>query len=164
MADHQSHVQLRFRGWVATGVLALLVVQQAVSPSRAWVAVIVALSLLLGLGYVWARALATQVTCRRELHYGWVQVGDLLEEVFTLRNDSPWPLLWAEVVDHSNLAGYAVSRVAATNPHSEVRWISYGECRRRGVFTLGPWELEMSDPFGFFEISQAYPGTTSLLV
>ena len=164
MVDDRFQVQMKFRGWLAAGVLALLIVQQAVSSSRAWVALIVALGLLLGLGYAWAKALATQVTCRRELRHGWVQVGDLLEEVFTLRNDSSWPLLWAEVVDHSNLAGYAVSRVAAANAHSEVRWSNFGECRSRGVFTLGPWELRMSDPFGFFEIAQVYPETTSLLV
>jgi uncharacterized protein (DUF58 family) len=164
MTDHQADVQLRFRGWVAAGALALLIVQQAVSASRAWVAVIVALGLLLGVGYVWARALARQVTCRRELCHGWVQVGDLLEEVFTLRNDSPWPVLWAEVVDGSNLEGYAVSRVAAVNPRSRVQWSNYGECRRRGLFTLGPWELQMSDPFGFFEVAQRYPQVTSLLV
>jgi uncharacterized protein (DUF58 family) len=149
---------------MAAGVLALLIVQQVISASRAWVAAIVALGLLLGVGYAWAKALATWTTCRRELRYGWVQVGDLLEEAFTLRNDSRWPLLWAEVVDHSNLAGYAVSRVAAANPYSEVRWSNFGECRRRGVFTLGPWELRMSDPFGFFEITKVYPETTSLLV
>lgn len=164
MADYRPQVQMKFRGWVAAGVLALLVVQQAVSASRAWVAAIVALSLLLGVGYAWARALATKVTCRRELRYGWVQVGDLLEEVFTLRNDSPWSLLWAEVVDHSNLAGYTVSRVAAANPHGKVRWSNFGECRRRGVFTLGPWELRMGDPFGFFEILQLYLEETSLLI
>jgi len=164
MPNYRPQVQMKFRGWVAAGVLALLVVQQAVSASRAWVAAIVALSLLLGVGYAWAKALATKVTCRRELRYGWVQVGDLLEEVFTLRNDSPWSLLWAEVMDRSNLAGYAVSRVAATDPYGEVRWSNFGECRRRGVFTLGPWELRMGDPFGFFEIVQFYPQTTSLLV
>ena len=73
MMDRPAHLQLRFRGWVAAAVLALLVAQQAVSASRAWVAAIVALGLLLGLGYAWARALATRVTCQRELRHGWVQ-------------------------------------------------------------------------------------------
>lgn len=164
MVGERSGVQVKFRGWLLAGVLALLIAQQAVSASRVWVAAIVTLGLLLGVGYAWARALATQVTCWRELRYGWVQVGDLLEEWFTLRNDSPWPLLWAEVVDHSNLAGYTVSRVAAANAHGKVRWSNFGECHRRGVFTLGPWELRMSDPFAFFEIVQFYPEATSLLV
>jgi len=164
MMDRPAHLQLRFRGWAAAALLALLVAQQAVSASRAWVAAIVALGLLLGLGYAWARALATRVTCQRALRHGWVQVGDLLEEVFTLRNDSPWPVLWAEVVDHSNLEGYAVSRVAAADAHGQVQWTHYGECRRRGLFTLGPWALQMSDPFGFFEIVHVYPQVASLLV
>lgn len=162
--EQQPHVQWKFHGWVAVGALALLIAQQAVSASRVWVAMIVALGALLGVGYLWSKALAMQVTCRRELRYGWVQVGDLLEEVFTLRNDSRWPVLWAEVTDHSNLAGYAVSRVAAVAPYNEVRWSNYGECRHRGVFTLGPWELQTGDPFGLFEITHIYPETTSLLV
>lgn len=157
-------MQLKFRARILLGLLALLLVQQVISPSRAWVAMIVMLSLLLGVGYAWARALAAQVSCRRELRHGWVQVGDLLEETFTLRNDSRWPLLWAEVVDHSDLAGYTVSRVMAVDSHSELRWSNHGECRRRGVYTLGPWELRMGGPFGFFEIAQFYSDTTSLLV
>jgi uncharacterized protein (DUF58 family) len=162
--EPKARIRIKFRGHLAAGLLVLLVVQQAVSASRAWVVVIVALGLLLGVGYLWARALATQVVCRRRLRYGWVQVGDRLEETFTLRNDSPWPVLWAEVVDRSDLAGYTVGRVAAVDPHAEVRWSAFGECHRRGLFTLGPWELQMSDPFGLFEVSQIYPETMSLLV
>ncbi len=162
--DRQPVVQIKFRGWLAAAALGLLIVQQAISASRAWLALIVTLGLTLGLGYVWARSLAEGVTCRRELRHGWVQVGDLLEETFTLRNGAMWPLFWAEVVDHSNLAGYAVSRVAVADPHSEVRWSNLGECRRRGLFTLGPWELRMGDPLGFFEVAQVYPEKTSLLV
>ena len=164
MNVERPSVEMKFRGWLLAGTLAVLMVQQAVSASRAWVAVIVALGVLLGVGYAWAKALANHVTCRRELLHGWVQVGDLLEEMFTLRNGSAWPLLWAEVVDHSNLAGYTIRRVASVDAHGEVRWSNLSECRRRGVFTLGPWELRMSDPFGFFEIAQHYPETASLLV
>jgi uncharacterized protein (DUF58 family) len=164
MNVERPSVEMKFRGWLLAGTLVVLMVQQAVSASRAWVAVIVALGVLLGVGYVWAKALADHVTCRRELLHGWVQVGDLLEEMFTLRNGSSWPLLWAEVVDHSNLAGYKIGRVASVDGHGEVRWSNLSECRRRGVFTLGPWKLRMSDPFGFFEIAQHYPETASLLV
>ena len=37
-------------------------------------------------------------------------------------------------------------------------------CQRRGVFRLGPWDLETSDPLGLFKVTQHYPATTTILV
>ena len=131
-----------------------MVVQQAISASRAWVAVIVTLGLLLGLGYTWARALATRVTCRRELRYGWVQVGDLLEEHFLLVNDSPLPVMWVEVSDRGTVPGYNASTVRAVGARNTYRWSTNGECSLRGEYQLGPWEATTGDPFGLFTVVQ----------
>jgi uncharacterized protein (DUF58 family) len=39
-----------------------------------------------------------------------------------------------------------------------------GQCQRRGVFTLGPWELRAGDPMGFFTMVRRYEDTRSILV
>jgi hypothetical protein len=48
--DRQPVVQIKFRGWLAAAALGLLIVQQAISASRAWLALIVMLGLTLGQG------------------------------------------------------------------------------------------------------------------
>lgn len=106
-----------------------------------------------GVGYYWARQLAQKVTLERERRYGWAQVGDVLEERFLLRNLSWLPVLWAEVRDGSTLPGYTASRVTGVDPQSYTRWLAEGECRRRGIFTLGPVEIRMADPFGLFTVT-----------
>jgi len=135
---------------VLTAVLALV---QLVMPSRVWIALLWLIGGTTALAYVWAREMALHVTARRTLRYGWMQVGDRLEERFEVSNASWLPLLWAEVNDASDLPGYRVGRVASCGPHSVVRWTTEQVCMRRGLYTLGPWSLRISDPFGFTSIT-----------
>jgi uncharacterized protein (DUF58 family) len=100
--------------------------------------------------------MAYHVSIRRDMRFGWVQVGDRLEEQFTLVNRSWLPLLWAEVGDQSDLPGYRVSRIASCGGPDTLRWTTEAECTRRGVFTLGPWSLCVEDPFGFFSVTVRY--------
>jgi uncharacterized protein (DUF58 family) len=114
--------------------------------------------------WLWARSLARGLTAQRDLHYTAVQVGDELEEHFTVDNASWLPVLWAEVVDQSDLPGYAASSVRAVGGLASLRWRVHGLCRRRGLFVLGPWELRTGDPFGLFLVRQVYTQRRELLV
>jgi uncharacterized protein (DUF58 family) len=67
-------------------------------------------------------------------------------------------------VDHSDLPGYAVASVRAADGHSSIQWRARAICARRGLFTLGPWELRLGDPFGIFLVRQVYTQPQSLLV
>ncbi len=148
-------------------ILALLVLPfllQIVLPSRAWIAILLSLGGALGLGYLWMRQLADKITLSREQHYGWVHVGDLLEERFTLRNDTFFPILWLEIDDRSDLPGYSARSVRSLGGHSTLQWRTEGTCRLRGLFTLGPWNARVSDPFGFFQVTFEYPKSQSILV
>ena len=93
--------------WLSTRLLPLLVIvlliMQLIDPSRVWMVLLIGLGGLWLISFVWARSLAENLTIIREMRYGWVQVGDRLEEAFTLTNRSWLPVLWAEVVDHSDL-------------------------------------------------------------
>ena len=151
------------RRWIVL-LLAVIFVMHVLNPNRVWVALLFGLGGALGLGHLWTWQMASRVTAIREQRYGWVHVGDLLEERFELSNGSFLPIPWVEIVDHSNLPGYSASSVRSAESGQTIRWRSEGVCRQRGLFTLGPWQLRLGDPFGFFDITLEYAQTRSILV
>jgi uncharacterized protein (DUF58 family) len=155
---------VQFKKWWLVGLLGLCFVLQLVMPSRAWVVLLLGLGGAVALSYVWIRQLATKITIMREQHYGWVHVGDLLEERFTLQNDSVLPALWVEIDDRSDLPGYTARSVRSVGGQEAIEWRTEGICRQRGLFRLGPWRTRMTDPFGFFEVTLAFPDSRSILI
>jgi uncharacterized protein (DUF58 family) len=146
------------------GLVGLLLVLHLAVPYRGW------LILLVGLGgawlasYLWARSLADGLRLVREMRFGWAQVGDRLEERFTLVNEGMLPGLWVEVVDHSTVPDYRVSRVSGVGGGSQSRWHTKGVCTRRGLFTLGPTTLRTGDPFGLYTVTLHHPDSATLMV
>jgi len=145
-------------------LIALLLFMQLVNPSQVWSWLLSGLTTILAIAYVWARQMRDGVIASRELRGTWVVVGDVLQEHFRLQNDSFLPVLWAEVVDASNVPGYSANRVETDPARGTRRWQMRGVCQRRGLFTLGPWELHTGDPFGLFRVVHRYPDTRALLV
>ncbi|MCR4408388.1 MAG: DUF58 domain-containing protein [Anaerolineae bacterium] len=145
-------------------LIALLLFLQLTNPSTAWSWPLAGLVAMLVIAYVWARQMRDRVVASRELRGTWVVVGDVLQEHFRLQNDSFLPILWAEVVDASNVPGYNANRVETASAHDTRHWRMSGVCQRRGLFTLGPWELHLGDPLGFFRVVHHYPDTHALLV
>jgi uncharacterized protein (DUF58 family) len=143
---------------------ASLLVLQLVSPDKVWSWLLVGLGTLILIAYVWARMLRNQVTVERRTYGAWVVAGDRLREQFTLVNRGRLPVLWARIRDHSEVPGYQVERVETAGPSEERAWSTAGVCQRRGVFRLGPWDVEMGDPLGFFEVVQNHPETTTIMV
>ena len=101
---------------------------------------------------------------KREMRFGWAQVGDRLEERFTLHNDGLTPALWVEVVDHSAMPDYQTSRVTGVDSRSQTQWRTQSLCTRRGVFTLGPTTLHTGDVFGIYGVTVESPSSTTLMV
>lgn len=149
---------LPFVAWAA------LLVVQLVSPDKAWSWLLVGLGALLVMSYGWARMMRDHVTAERRTLGTWVVAGDELREEFTLVNDGLLPVLWAQVRDDSEVPGYSVDRVETVGGQAERKWTIAGVCRRRGVFRLGPWDLEMNDPLGFFRVTHHYPEITTIMV
>jgi len=131
----------------------VLAIVHLVLPSPVWIVFLWMVGGVSALGYYWIWQMARHVSTSRELRFSWVQVGDRLEERFTLVNNSWLPVLWAEVIDESDLPGYEIGRVASCDGYSTVRWTTAAECTRRGIFTLGPWPLCTGDPFGIFSVT-----------
>ena len=155
---------VRVRSRLPFVVLGLLLVNQIFNPARIWVGIMLGLGALLLLCYVWARALREGLDAQRTVRGSWVLAGDTLSELFTVENRSGMPALWVEVLDHSNLPGYHPDWVAYVDVNGRQSYRTEGRCQRRGVFTLGPWELRSGDPLGIFETRVAYPDVRSIMV
>ncbi len=159
-----SQARLQLNSRIVPAMIGVLVVLQLVAPYRGWVILLVTLGATWLLGYLWARSLAQGLRLVREMRFGWAQVGDRLEERFTLINDSWLPALWVEVLDRSTLPDYNVSRATGVGSLSINLWRTQGVCTRRGIFTLGPTTLRSGDPFGLYTISVDDFASTTLVV
>ena len=86
-------------------------------PDQVWNTLLIGLGGLFLVGYVWVRQLATHLQGSRRLRFGWVAVGDQLEEQFELINNAIIPALWVEIIDYTNIPGYntAVVRSVPSN-------------------------------------------------
>ncbi|MBI5035242.1 MAG: DUF58 domain-containing protein [Chloroflexi bacterium] len=142
----------------------LLLILQIVSPFRGWMILLTALSGLWLLSWLWTRALARGLKLTREMRFGWAQVGDRIEERFTLANSSLLPALWVEVIDHSTMPNYRASQATGVEERAEHRWSVWGVCSRRGTFALGPTTLVSGDPFGIYTVSFDYPTASTMIV
>ena len=137
---------------------------QLIDPSRVWTILLVGLGGLWLISYVWAWSLAEHLTVVREMRYGWVQVGDALEERFTLKNASWLPATWVEIEDHSSLPGYDASLATGVDGSGTNQWRKKGTCSRRGLYQLGPTSLHTGDPFGIFSVTITDPAKATLMV
>jgi len=162
--DGDAEVALVWRNWLPLVLAPILLLVQLISPARVWMTLVLAFSSVTAVAGWWAYHMARGVRVRRELRFAWVQVGDLLEERFTLVNDSRLPALWVEVRDRGDVPGYRASTVRAVGAHNTYRWVARGECRLRGEYQLGPWEATISDPFGIFAVVRRHPQAQTVLV
>ena len=96
-------------------IVSVLVVLQIFAPAPALGYVLAVIIGAVAVSYYWARQMTEKVSLERERRYGWAQVGDVIEERFTLRNESSLPVLWAEIEDRSTLPGYTASRVTGVD-------------------------------------------------
>lgn len=157
-------VALQFRQWPLLAAFLVVLVWYLLGPSRVSAAAAAGLGGMLLFAYLWARSMALGMTGKRRLHFSALQVGDELEEYVSLHNKSFLPVLWAEFVDRSNIPGYTVTSVRAADAGSSSEWRAHTTCTRRGIFTLGPWELHTSDPLGLFHVCQVYNQVEEILV
>ncbi len=159
-----SSITIELRNRLPLAAFLVLLTWYVAAPTEVAAMGLVALGGLLLSAWLWARAMALGVKGQRQLHYAALQVGDELEEFLALDNQTRLPILWAEVMDRSSVPGHTASSVRAADSHSTLQWRVRGLCSRRGVFTLGPWELRLGDPFGLFLVRQIYTQPQTVMV
>ncbi len=145
-------------------LVVLLVALQLLVPNQAWTMLLIGLGGVWLISFLWARSLAHSLDLTRELRFGWAQVGDQLEERFTLVNDSKFPALWVEVRDHSTLPAYDASVATGVGGGEENSWTVKSLCTRRGAYRIGPATVHTGDPFGLYRITLEYPASTTMMV
>ena len=146
---------------VLTIILCILVL---VDGYRGWAILLIAIGGSWLLASLWAVALSRGLHIRREMRLGWAQVGDRLEERFTLINNARFPALWVEVIGQTNMPDYWANQVRSVKRQAETRWQIRGVCTRRGLYTLGPTTIKTHDPFGFYTVTLQNPASTTLVV
>jgi uncharacterized protein (DUF58 family) len=159
----QPRVTPRHR-WLLAFLILLLLFLAVIDEYAGWRFLLFGLGGAWALSRYWARSLSRSLRLRREMRFGWAQVGDRLEERLTLTNESSLPAVYAQIVDHSDLPGYSINQVRAAEGTSSTTWRATGQCSRRGLFTLGPTTLLTSDPLGLYTVELHDPRSVQLMV
>lgn len=121
-----------------------------VFPSRWMLFLVYCYLLLMLVSYLWVRILGPRLHVQRQIEGFWVQVGDELEERWSLENRSPFPLYWLELDDGSNVPGYNARRIVSSDARQQQSWRTSAVCTQRGIYKLGPLHARFSDPLDFF--------------
>ncbi len=150
--------------WVPFIVFFVVLFWYIIDPSAVALMTAVTFGGVILVSFLWARSMARGVEGQRRLRFAAMQVGDELEEQIYLTNNTQIPVLWAEFDDRSNIPGYTVSSARAADPETRVSWRARTVCTRRGVFSLGPWELRIGEPFGILLVRQLYLQRQDILV
>jgi uncharacterized protein (DUF58 family) len=149
-------------------VLLLLVITLAgafASGRPLWWSIAGALGALIIAALVWSWLGVNWLRVARRTITRVAQVGQILEEQFTLTNLSAAPKLFVEVRDHSSLPAHRASRVIGWLPGHRFRgWRARTLCLQRGRFTLGPMTVRSGDPLGIYTRSRDIPTVSTILV
>lgn len=156
--------RLYIHSWTWLAVSVLLAGLQLAWPNRAWMTLFIVLGGTWLAALLWTVFLGRGLSLKREMRYGWAQVGDTLQERYTLYNDSRLPAPWLEVLDHSTIPDYQVGRVTSIQGREALSWRTEGVCTRRGLHTLGPTSLRCGDPLGLCSVELRQPDSAVLLV
>lgn len=161
--EERTH-RVVLKAWLVPVLAVVVIITHLLAPYRGWRILIVGLGGLFILSWFWARSLVKGLDLTRQMRFGWAQVGDRLVERFTIRNNGWAPAVWAEILDHSTMPEYQVSRGTGITSYDAIRWHTEAVCLRRGLFTLGPTEIHTGDPFGVFNVDLSFSASMPLLV
>ena len=156
--------QLRLNSKFLPVINLSLFILQLIDPSQVWTVFLVGCGGLWLVSFLWARALSRHIRLLREMRYGWIQVGDALEERFTLENGGMLPAIWLEIEDRSTLPGYDASLATGVGGRDDNHWLRKGTCSRRGLYWLGDTLVHTGDPFGIYTVTITDPARASLMV
>ncbi len=160
----QLRITVELRSWLHLLLLLGLLIWYIAAPSITIAMCLAGFAAMMGIAYLWVRQHARHLRAKRVLQYAAMQVGDELEEQIQLTNRSYLPALWIELVDRSDVPGYAVNGARGIDGSASTSWRVHAVCTRRGVYRLGPWEVHSGDPFGIFLLRQEILERQEILV
>lgn len=110
------------------------------------------LALVIVSSYVCVRLKLWRLDMRMQNKSYAVQVGDTLKGHVYVRNNSPLPTGWVEIVLMSNMPGSVSGIATAIGARGQERLEMHTSCHARGVYTMGPLVARTSDPLGLFQV------------
>ena len=161
---HSMKSTVRLNTKIFLLILAIAFIMQLIDPSRVWMILLIGFGGSLLLCRWWVRGLQRSLTLSREIRFGWAQVGDRLEERFTITNPFLLPATCITIHDHSTLPDHHASVATGVDGSSTSQWKVSTRCTRRGVYTLGGTTLETSDPLGIYTLTMEDPTSSTLAV
>jgi len=164
MPDTNTPNKLKLNSILVPVLCGILLIMYLLDSYKGWSVLLIGLGLAFLLSYIWARSLANGLGLKREMRFGWAQVGDHLEERFTLVNRSSFPAQWVEILDQTNMPNYWANQVRGIDANAESRWFVRSVCSHRGLYTFGPTSLCTKDPLGFFTVTIHDPTSTTMMV
>ena len=158
------HTVVRLRSRIVPVLVGVLLLVELLGLYRGWRVLLVGLGLAWLIGYLWARSLAKSLRLKREMRFGWLQVGDRLLERLTLTNSGRFPALWVEVDDRTTVPNHRHRRSFTVGKNDSFRWFNESICSIRGLFGLGPVTVRTGDPFGFYSVELEYSTRVPVLI
>ena len=123
-----------------------------------------ALALLLGGGLLWClwNLMGVEARVRRRTHRA--QVGGYLESYPEAWNTTRFPKGWLIVRELGDLPGHEVVRMVDLKSRGSYTERVRTPCHRRGLFTVGPVQIESWDPLGLFRLTRRFSHEEQVLV
>lgn len=150
-----------------TGVVLALVFTLALAfISNFWlpfrIGYVLLFALMAGVFWTWLHTRGLRV--HRDLVKTRLTAGDSLFERIEIANRLRIPKLWLEVRSVSDLPGEHGGRIVSLGPRSKQGWDVATECSRRGLYTLGPVTVRVSDPFDLFHWERRFGSKQQVIV
>jgi uncharacterized protein (DUF58 family) len=92
------------------------------------------------------------------------QVGDVLEAVFRVDNDTRLGKPWVELSNDSTLPAPLPGRAIGIRANGSRQWLAKVTLTRRGTYRLGALRVRTGDPFGLFTTEMVVGRPTSVVV
>jgi uncharacterized protein (DUF58 family) len=92
------------------------------------------------------------------------QVGDVLQAVYRIDNDTRWGKPWVELWNDSTLPAPLPGRVIGIKPSASRQWLAKVTLLRRGSYRLGALRVRTGDPFGLFTTEMVVGQPTWIVV
>jgi uncharacterized protein (DUF58 family) len=92
------------------------------------------------------------------------QVGEVLQAIYRIDNDSRVGKAWVELWNDSTLPAPLPGRAIGVDGQGSRQWLAKVTLQRRGSYRLGALRVRTGDPFGFFSSEMVVGQPTWIVV
>jgi uncharacterized protein (DUF58 family) len=114
--------------------------------------------------YFWGRSNIRGIRVEAQRRTSRVQAGDTVETQITVWNDGLLPTIGLQVRELTDMPGEGIGKIVSLGWSSSRSWRNHIPAKKRGFYTIGPLEVNSSDPFGLFHYHQTFPDTHEVVV